>query len=83
LTALTLGTLLYFVAAKRLSSADEAPVFLSAVRGQQIFERLMLVVTRKWPTRLYRIVGSPRLQLQLRLIVLLSLGATAATLWGA
>ena len=82
LTALVLGTVLYFVMAPRLSRANEAPGILSRIRGQQIFDRLMLTLTRRWPARLYRILGSARLQVQLRLIVLLSLGATAATLWG-
>ncbi|SDL81997.1 monovalent cation/H+ antiporter subunit A [Paracoccus chinensis] len=82
LTALVLGTAVYFVMAPRLSRANEAPGILSRIRGQQIFDRLMLAVTRRWPAQLYRILGSPRLQVQLRLIVLLSLGATAATLWG-
>ncbi|MBB1492006.1 monovalent cation/H+ antiporter subunit A [Paracoccus sp. MC1854] len=83
IVALVAGTILYFLMARRLSEANEAPAFLSLVRGQQVFDRLMLVLTRKWPAWAYRRVGSPRLQVQLRLLVLLSLGATAATLWGA
>jgi len=83
LAALVLGTGLYFIAAPRLNRANEAPAFLSIIRGQQVFDRLMLVLTRKWPASLYRVVGSTRLQVQLRLIVLLSLGATGGTLWGA
>lgn len=83
IVALVAGTILYFLMARRLSEANEAPAFLSLIRGQQVFDRLMLTLTRRWPAWAYRTLGSPRLQVQLRLIVLLSLGATAATLWGA
>ena len=83
LAALVLGALFYFLFSKRLSQANEAPGFLSLLRGQQIFDRLMLVVTRKWPVFLSRVTGSNRLQVQLRLVVLLSLSAAAWALWGA
>ena len=83
LAALVLGTVLYAMAAPHLSQADEAPALLSRIRGQQVFDRLMLLVTRKWPVRLYALIRNPRLQVQLRLVVLLSAAAVAWTLWGA
>ncbi|PZO63779.1 MAG: monovalent cation/H+ antiporter subunit A [Paracoccus denitrificans] len=83
LIALVLGVVLYRVAAPRLSQSNEAPIFLSRFTAQQVFERILLLTTRKWPLWLYNHIWTPRLQPQLRLIVLLVLGLTTASLWGA
>jgi multicomponent K+:H+ antiporter subunit A len=81
LIALVLGTLLYFVFAARISAGPEGPPLLHRIRAQRIFEWLLLSLSWKWPRRLHRFFGTERLQPQLRLIVVLSFAAGAATLW--
>jgi len=83
LIALVLGTLIYWLGADRLSEATEGPPLLHRIRGQMIFDRLMLALAWKWPRVLYRLFGTSALQPQLRLIVLLALGAAAWVLWEA
>lgn len=82
LIALLLGAGLYFLFAERISEGPEGPPLLHRIRGQRIFEWMLLSFSWKWPRRLHRFFGTDRLQPQLRLIVLLSFGAAAATLWG-
>ena len=80
LTALALGTVLYLIAAPRLQRANEAPAFLERLSAQALFDRLMLLLTRKWSLRLYRRFGTRHLQVQMRLVVLLVAAGAAATL---
>jgi multicomponent K+:H+ antiporter subunit A len=82
LIALALGTALYFLFAAQISKGPEGPPLLHRIRAQRIFEWLLLSLSWKWPRVAHRFFGTERLQPQLRLIVLLSLAAAAATLWG-
>ncbi len=83
LVALGGGALLYFATATRLDLGPEGPPLLHRIRGQRIFERLLLWLSWKWPRDLYQLVGTERLQTQLRILVLLAFAGAAWALWGA
>ncbi|MBV0890944.1 monovalent cation/H+ antiporter subunit A [Paracoccus sp. Z118] len=83
LTAMVLGAALYLAAAPRLSRANEAPAFLSRVSAQSVFDRVMLIGTRRLPLAAYGRLGSRRLQVQMRLIVVLVACGAIWSLWGA
>lgn len=83
LTALALGTILYLIAAPKLLNANEAPGLLARLSAQSMFDRVMLLLTRKWSLRLYRGFGTRHLQVQMRLAVLLVAAGAAIVLVGA
>ncbi|WP_112874876.1 monovalent cation/H+ antiporter subunit A [Paracoccus endophyticus] len=83
LVALVAGLAVYALGARRFSGEAEAPPLLDRIRGQRIFDALMLRLGWKWPRVLHRAMGSDALQPQLRLIVVLTWLAAAFVLWGA
>jgi multicomponent K+:H+ antiporter subunit A len=56
---------------------------LHRLRAQRVFERGLLALTWRLPRSVHRVLGTERLQPQLRIIVLLALAAAVASLWGA
>ncbi|MGC9448082.1 monovalent cation/H+ antiporter subunit A [Cereibacter sphaeroides] len=82
MVALALGILLYALLGGRIAAGPEGPPLLHRIRAQKVYERLLLRLSWTWPRRIYRIVGTERLQPQLRLMVLLALGAATAVMWG-
>jgi len=77
------GVLLYALTATRIGAGPEGPPFLHRVRAQKVFERILLLFTWKLPRDAHRLLGTERLQPQLRLIVLLALAAGTFAVWGA
>src|SRR5690606_28914284 len=75
--ALGLGSLLYALLARRLSRGPEGPPLLRLLKGQRIFERSLVVFWWRWPRALYSLLGTERLQPQLRILVLLALASLA------
>jgi multicomponent K+:H+ antiporter subunit A len=75
LLALLGGALLYWIAAGRIAAGPEGPPFLHRVRAQRVFDWIMLLGTWSWPGWLYRLLGTRRLQTQIRILVLLALVA--------
>ena len=63
--------------AGRLSRGPEGPPLLRRLKGQRIFERGLVIFWWRWPRALYRVLGTERLQAQLRILVLLALAALA------
>jgi multicomponent K+:H+ antiporter subunit A len=61
----------------------EGPPLIRALTGQRIFERVLVLVSWIWARRLFRLLGTERLQPQLRILVLLALGSATWLLWGA
>src|SRR5690606_37289471 len=53
------------------------------IRERRAFEILLLELTWRWPRFAYRHAGTDRLQMQLRLMVLLAIGTAGAALAGA
>ncbi|MGA0543173.1 monovalent cation/H+ antiporter subunit A [Neotabrizicola sp. VNH66] len=85
LVALAGGTLLYLLFARRIEAGPEGPPLIHRIRGQKVYEWLLLRLSWTWPRRLHRLLGTEKLQPQLRLIVVLSLlfavGAVGTALW--
>ena len=82
LVALGAGGALYALMGGRIANGPEGPPLLHRVRAQRVFERILLVLTWRLPRLVHRTIGTERLQPQLRLIVLLTIAAGLATLWG-
>ena len=78
--ALAGGVLLYVSYYRRLRNVDGAP-FISELRGQRIFERLLLNLTNRWALRFIKIFGTQRLQPQVFLVVSIALAAGVAAGW--
>ncbi|MFT4150147.1 MAG: monovalent cation/H+ antiporter subunit A [Paracoccaceae bacterium] len=83
LVAMAGGILLYALLARRLPEGPEGPPILHHIRGQKIFDRILLLMSWKWPREANRLFGTEKLQPQLRMMVVLAFLAAAWTLWGA
>ena len=77
------GVLLYATVARAITRSPEGPPLIRALKGQRIFERLLVNVSWIWARRVFNVLGTERLQPQLRMLVLAALGAGAWMLWGA
>jgi multicomponent K+:H+ antiporter subunit A len=82
LFAMVLGTALYALLARQLPLGPEGPPLLHQIRGQKIFDRILLLLSWKWPRQANRFLATERLQPQLRLLILMALFAPVLTLWG-
>ena len=83
LIALVGGVGLYAASAKAIARGPEGPPLLRGLKGQRIFERVLVTVSWIWARALYRWLGTERLQSQLRILVLIALGSAGWMLWGA
>ncbi len=77
------GVVLYAVFSRAIGRGPEGPPLIRALKGQRIFERLLVNVSWIWARRAFNLLGTERLQPQLRILVLAALGAAAWMLWGA
>lgn len=82
LIALGVGVIMYGVLGRWIAEGPEGPPLMHRVRAQRVFEKLLLALTWRFPRVVHRIFGTERLQPQNRLIVLLTILAGGATLWG-
>lgn len=73
ITALVSGSILYLIFKDRLKNAKRSPV-VGRVRGRRTFEAIMALIAAgsRW---LNRVLGSEKLQTQLRLVVLIAIVA--------
>lgn len=83
MVALVAGSLLYFVAASAIESGPEGPPLVHRIRAQKMYDWAMLRFAWKYPRVLQSIFGTERLQPQARMLIMLALGGSAFTLWGA
>ncbi len=67
--ALVAGAVLYFFLRTYLSASEEGPPYIRRLKGQRIFERVMVSVAWRWARQLEVWLGTRRLQPQLRLLV--------------
>ncbi len=81
--ALVGGVAVYAVLARRIAAGAEGPPLIRALKGQRMFERLLVNVSWIWARRAFRLLGTERLQNQLRLLVLFAFFVAAWMLWGA
>ena len=83
LVALGAGAAFYMTLAGPIGRGPEGPPLLHRLKGQRIFERVLVTLSWKWARSVFRVAGTERLQPQLRLVVLMALGAAVWMLWGA
>lgn len=80
--ALVGGVLLYWALYGYLAKGEDGPPIIRKLKGQRIFERIMLTITSRWARRLETLFGTRRLQPQIFLMFTLAVGAGAVTLFG-
>ncbi len=78
--ALVAGVLIYALLARHVANAPEGPPVFRLLEGQRIFERMLLALSWKWMRTLHRLLGTERLQVQLRMLVLMAAVVATATL---
>ncbi|WP_414471076.1 monovalent cation/H+ antiporter subunit A [Microvirga sp. M2] len=76
--ALTMGILLYWLLQGYLAKGIDGPPLMRRLKGQRIFERILVAISWRWARALERLMGTNRLQPQLRLLVAF---AVLAALW--
>jgi multicomponent K+:H+ antiporter subunit A len=80
--AMAAGVLLYLVLQNRLRTNEQGPPVIWRLEGQRIFERVMVFLSWRLARRLEGIIGTRRLQPQLRLLVGIAiLGGASAAWW--
>lgn len=82
LVALALGAGLYALTGRWVAAGPEGLPLLHVIRGQKIYEWLMLRLSWKWPRLVYNQVSTERLQPQLSILVLLAIVFAFGALWG-
>ncbi len=81
--ALVGGVGIYALLSGRIAAGPEGPPLVRVLKGQRIFERILVNVSWIWARRAFRLLGTERLQTQLRILVLVAFAAAAWMLWGA
>ncbi|MGF9756237.1 monovalent cation/H+ antiporter subunit A [Microvirga sp. 0TCS3.31] len=76
--ALVGGILLYWLLQRHFVKGIDGPPLVRRLKGQRIFERVLVTLSWKWARSLERLFGTQRLQPQLRLLVGF---AVLAALW--
>ncbi|HEY8554032.1 MAG TPA: monovalent cation/H+ antiporter subunit A [Burkholderiales bacterium] len=78
LLALAGGTALYLILRRHLGRDTDSTPFLPPIDGRHLFDRVLATVSLRWARTLERLLGTRRLQPQLRWLAAL---AIAAGLW--
>jgi multicomponent K+:H+ antiporter subunit A len=81
--ALIGGGLLYLLLKNYLAHCEDGPPFFRRLKGQRIFERVMVAVTWRGARFLEGLLGTTRLQPQLRLLVAVAFLAALLPLYSA
>jgi multicomponent K+:H+ antiporter subunit A len=76
--ALVGGAIVFLLLKHYLAQSPEGPPILRHLNGQRLFERVLVTVSWRWARSLETVLGTRRLQPQLRLLVLV---ATLASAW--
>ncbi|MFQ8431721.1 monovalent cation/H+ antiporter subunit A [Amaricoccus sp. W119] len=79
LIALVAGCLMFALLARHVARAPAGPPVIRQLEGQRIFERMLLALSWKWMRTLHRVLGTERLQVQLRVLVLMAAAAATGT----
>ena len=75
------GALLYVLLRRHLAEGTQAPPFLPPIEGRRIFDQVLLVVSWRWARGLDSLLGTRKLQPQLRWLLLAALLAAAWPAW--
>ena len=81
LLALAGGAVLYALLQKYLARGEERTPLLPPLDARQLFDRALVLVTRRWPRALEGLLGTQRLQAQLRWLVVAALVAGVWPAW--
>ncbi|WP_374730603.1 monovalent cation/H+ antiporter subunit A [Aliirhizobium terrae] len=81
LVALVTGTLLYVALRHYLATCEDGPPVLRRLRGQRIFERILVEVSWRWARLAEQRIGTRKLQPQLRWVVFTGFMAGLLPLW--
>ena len=71
------GIFLYLALRRYLATCEDGTPFLRNLKGQRIFERILVTISWRWARWMESAFGTRRLQPQLRLVVFLALVAGA------
>ena len=82
LVALTGGTVLYLLLQGYLQHSPSGPPLLRDLKDQRIFDRIMVAISWRWARSLERLLGTRRLQPQLRLLVCIAFVVALWPLYG-
>jgi multicomponent K+:H+ antiporter subunit A len=83
LLALLAGLAIYWVLRDYLRRCEEGPPLLRGLKGQRIFERLLVTVSWRWARAAEGFLATRRLQPQMRLLVAAAVLAGIWAMWGA
>ena len=78
--AMTGGVILYLLLQNYLRSGADGPPFQYLIKDRRIFERSLVILSWRWARSLEQILGTRRLQPQLRLLVYAAIIAAAVPL---
>ncbi|MBX3582321.1 MAG: monovalent cation/H+ antiporter subunit A [Rhizobiaceae bacterium] len=81
--ALTAGAVLYWLLRNYLRTCEEGPPYFRRLKGQRIFERILVTVSWRWARALETVLATRKLQPQLRLLVAAAVLAGVWAMWGA
>jgi len=81
--ALAGGLVLYWVLKDYLRNCEEGPPFFRRLKGQRIFERVLVTVSWRWARTAENWLATRRLQPQMRLLTLAAVLAGIWAMWGA
>ncbi|WP_312407606.1 monovalent cation/H+ antiporter subunit A [Rhizobium sp.] len=81
LIALAGGAALYFVLRHYLATCEDGPPLIRRLKGQRIFERILVEVSWRWARMAEQRIGTRNLQPQLRWVVVTGFLAGLLPLW--
>ena len=81
LIALGGGAVLYLLLQRHLARGEERTPLLPPIEGRRIFERVLVTLSWRWARTLEGLLGTRRLQPQLRWVVLVALAAALLPMW--
>ncbi|QIB32723.1 monovalent cation/H+ antiporter subunit A [Ancylobacter pratisalsi] len=80
--ALLGGIALYFALRPYLRSGIEGPPVIRELKGQRIFEKVLVTISWQWARAAEAVLGTRRLQPQMRLVLALAIVAAATPFFG-
>ncbi|MEQ1941653.1 monovalent cation/H+ antiporter subunit A [Mesorhizobium sp. VNQ89] len=81
--ALSGGCVLYWLLRNYLKTCEEGPPYFRRIKGQRIFDKVLVTVSWRWARWLEGVLATRRLQPQMRLLVAAAVGAGVWAMWGA